>query len=201
MNITIDRKTGVLLAIIVLLGAAVISMAISRDHNGMKSGHMGGHSSSQANGNLTGADVMFLQMMIPHHQQAVDISELALSKSKDRELTELAKAIANGQRAEIVKMKAWLKDAGASEDMGHSMHDMGGMLSDEELTALTSATGTKFDLLWLQGMTAHHDGALHMTQMIEDAQNPEIKAFGEAIVIEQSAQIEQMKAMLNRLGG
>lgn len=201
MKITIDRKTGVLLAIIVLLGATVISMSISREDKGMNAGHMGGHSSSQASGDLTGADVMFLQMMIPHHQQAVDISELALTRTEDRELISLAKAIANGQRAEIVQMKAWLAAAGAGEDMGHAMHDMGGMLSEADLVALTKARGNSFDVLWLKGMTGHHDGALHMVQMIEDADNAEIKAFGEAIVIEQSAQIEQMKVMLARLGG
>jgi uncharacterized protein (DUF305 family) len=199
VKITIDRKTGALLAIIVLLGATAISMSISRNDNGMNSGHMGGHSASQSDGNLTGADLMFLQMMIPHHQQAVDISELALARTEDPELTALAKAIANGQRAEIVQMKSWLKDAGASEDMGHAMHEMGGMLSDEDLAGLTNARGKSFDILWLQGMTAHHDGALHMVQMIEDADNPEIKTFGKAIVIEQSAQIEQMKTMLERL--
>jgi uncharacterized protein (DUF305 family) len=82
---------------------------------------------------------MFLQMMIPHHQQAVDISEL------------------------------------------------------------TSAMGKEFDLLWLAGMTNHHEGAIHMTTMIEDANKQEVKNFGEAIVATQSAQIEQMSEMVKRL--
>jgi len=85
--------------------------------------------------------------------------------------------------------------------MEHSMgHDMGGMLSDSDLAALKSATGKNFDVLWLKGMTGHHDGALHMTMMIEDATNPEIKSFGQAIVSSQSAQITQMAAMLKRMG-
>ena len=96
-------------------------------------------------------------------------------------------------------MKAWLTDAGASEDMGHAMHDMGGMLNDDELAALSAATGKEFDILWLKGMTEHHDGAIHMTQMIEDARNAEIKAFGTKVIKDQSKQIDQMKKMLARI--
>ncbi len=202
MQINIDRKTGVLLAIIVLLSAAVLSLSINRDENHSmngSSGHMGHGSSGSKNSQYTGADVMFLQMMIPHHQQAIDISNLAMKSSQDSELLALAKIIARDQAAEIQQMKAWLKDAGASEDMGHSMDGMGGMLSPDELSALSAATGKAFDILWLKGMTDHHDGAIHMTQMIEDARNPEIKAFGEKVIADQSAQIEQMKEMLERI--
>jgi uncharacterized protein (DUF305 family) len=200
MQITIDKKTGVLLAIIALLGATVISFAVNRDDTDMDSHGMGGHMNhNSTSANYTGADIMFLQMMIPHHQQAIDISNLAMKTSKDPELLALAKKIATDQAAEIVQMKAWLKDAGAGVDMGHSMEGMGGMLNDAELSALNAETGTKFDLLWLKGMTGHHDGAIHMTTMIRDADNPEIKAFGEKVIADQSAQIEQMKAMIKRL--
>ena len=202
MQINIDRKTGVLLGVIVLLSAAVLSLAINRDNNNPmnnSSGHMGHGSSNSTNSNYTGADIMFLQMMIPHHQQAIDISNLAMKSSQDAELLALAKIIARDQAAEIKQMKAWLKDAGASEDMGHSMDGMGGMLSADELSALQAASGKEFDILWLTGMTDHHDGAIHMTQMIEDARNSEIKAFGEKVIADQSAQIKQMKAMLERI--
>ena len=202
MQINIDRKTGVLLGVIVLLAAAVVSLSINRsDNNDMSSGsgHMGHGSSSSSNSNYTGADIMFLQMMIPHHQQAIDISNLAMKASQDAELIELAKIIARDQAAEIKQMKAWLTDAGASEDMGHSMDGMGGMLNDDELAALSAATGKEFDVLWLKGMTEHHDGAIHMTQMIEDAQNADIKAFGTKVIKDQSEQIDQMKKMLARL--
>jgi uncharacterized protein (DUF305 family) len=155
------------------------------------------HNSSSSK--YTGADIMFLQMMIPHHQQAIDISNLAMKTSKDSELLALAKTIAADQAAEIAQMKAWLKDAGADLDMGHSMDGMGGMLNDAELSALNAETGTKFDILWLKGMTGHHDGAIHMTTMIRDASNADIKAFGEKVIKDQSAQIEQMKVMLQRL--
>lgn len=202
MQINIDRKTGVLLGVIVLLAAAVVSLSINRsDTNdmGSSSGHMGHGSSSSSNANYTGADIMFLQMMIPHHQQAIDISNLAMKASQDAELIALAKIIARDQAAEIKQMKAWLTDAGASEDMGHSMDGMGGMLNDDDLAALSAATGKEFDVLWLKGMTGHHDGAIHMTQMIEDAQNADIKVFGTKVIKDQSEQIDQMKKMLARL--
>ena len=204
MQINIDRKTGVLLGVIVLLAAAVVSLSINRsDNNDMSSGsgHMGHGSSNSKNANYTGADIMFLQMMIPHHQQAIEMSDLALTKSSDSELLALAKDIRDGQGAEIVKMKAWLDKAGADLDPGHSMgHDMGGMLSDSELAALEAATGKNFDLLWLKAMTGHHDGAIDMAAMIEDAENAEIKSFGQAIVSAQSAQNKQMAAMIKRMG-
>ena len=159
-----------------------------------------GHS-SMASGDLSSDDIMFLQMMIPHHQQAIDISDLALTKSSDSELLALAKDIRDGQGAEIVKMKAWLAGANAGMDPGHSMgHDMGGMLSDSELAALEAATGKSFDLLWLKAMTGHHDGAIDMAAMIEDAENAEIKSFGQAIITTQSAQNKQMAAMIKRMG-
>ena len=200
MQITIDKKTGVLLAIIALLGATVISFAVNRDGDHMDKNGMGGHMGhNSTSANYTGADIMFLQMMIPHHQQAVDISNLAMKTSKDSELLALAKKIATDQAAEIIQMKAWIKDAGAGTDMGHSMEGMGGMLNDAELSALSAETGTKFDILWLKGVTGHHDGAIHMTTMIRDASNPDIKAFGEKVIADQTAQIEQMKAMIARL--
>jgi uncharacterized protein (DUF305 family) len=169
-----------------------------------KDGSMGmdheGHS-SEASGDLSGDDVMFLQMMIPHHQQAIDMSDLALTKSTDSELLTLAKDIRDEQAAEIVKMKAWLDAAGADLEMDHSAsHSMSGMLSDSELAALEKATGKSFDVLWLKGMTGHHVGAIDMATMIEDADNDEIKSFGQAIVTSQSAQNKQMAAMIKRMG-
>jgi uncharacterized protein (DUF305 family) len=201
MQINIGRRSAVILGAFILVAAGVISLSInksdSQDMNAM-SGHSG-HMSTSTNSNYTGADIMFLQMMIPHHQQAIDISNLAMKVSKDSELLALAQKIAADQAAEITQMKAWLKDAGASEDPGHAMDGMGGMLTDADLAKLKAATGKDFDILWLTGMTGHHDGAVHMTMMIEDANNADIKAFGEKVVADQSAQIEQMKKMLTRI--
>jgi len=183
------------------LAALIMVMALagcSKDDS--KAMDHDGHS-SMASGDLSSDDIMFLQMMIPHHQQAIDMSDLALTRSSDSELLALAKDIRDEQGAEIVKMKAWLAGANAGMDPGHSMGDsMGGMLSGSELAALEAATGKSFDLLWLKGMTGHHDGAIDMAAMIEDAENAEIKSFGQAIVTSQSAQNKQMAAMIKRMG-
>ena len=193
-NSAFKRVIAGLVALILVMALAGCSKdgSMGMDHEGH---------SSMASGDLSSDDIMFLQMMIPHHQQAIDISDLALTKSSDSELLALAKDIRDGQGAEIVKMKAWLDGANAGMDPGHSMgHDMGGMLGDSELAALKAATGKSFDLLWLKGMTGHHDGAIDMAAMIEDADNDEIKSFGQAIVTSQSAQNKQMAAMIKRMG-
>lgn len=204
MNINIDKKTGSLLAIIVVLIAVIFGVAIHKNSDdefmGMDGNHSMGMNHLSSNQSFTGADVMFLQMMIPHHQQAVDISNIALKTSQDTELLDLARTIIKAQTSEIAQMKAWLKEAGATTEVGHSMSGMGGMLDDADLSALSAATGKEFDILWLKGMIGHHDGAIHMTTMIKDASNPDIKTFGENVVKDQSAQIKQMESMLKRIG-
>jgi len=202
MQITIDKKSGIFLIIIVALLAVIMGIGMSRnaDHGASGMHKMMDSHEKEASLKLSGADIMFLQMMIPHHQQAVDISDLALTKSKDPELLALAADIRDGQSSEIIQMKLWLSQANADIDMGHSMGDsMGGMLTEAELSKLKAATGKSFDLLWLKGMTNHHDGALHMTTMIKDASNVDIKLFGKNVVTAQTAQIKQMELMITRL--
>ena len=203
MQINIDKKTGILLSII---GALLISIVLvtsggmrDSDSDNDEMGMMGGHGHN-SNSQMVGSDAMFLQMMIPHHEQAVVMSDLALSISKDAEVLKLAKQIKDAQAPEIIKMQGWLSDAGLSEDPGHSMGDgMGGMLSDSELSALKVSTGKAFDKLFLAGMIAHHEGAIHMVMMIENSPNSEIKNLGQAIIKSQSAEIDLMKELLNKI--
>ena len=202
-QINIDKKTGIFSVIILALVVTIAAMAFGSDrHDELPGMHRDGmHQDDESSSStLNGADVMFLQMLIPHHQQAIDISELAIATSKDAELVALATVIRDGQAGEIVQMENWLAQAGAGTDMGHMGHDMGGMLTDAELSALKASQGSAFDRLWLEGMTNHHEGAIHMTTMISDAQNPAIKQFGQKIIEVQSAQNAQMKTMLSRLG-
>jgi uncharacterized protein (DUF305 family) len=164
------------------------------DQMGMMNGH--GHNS---NSKVAGSDAMFLQMMIPHHQQAVVMSDLALSTSKNAEVLKLAKQIRDAQAPEIIKMQGWLSDAGLSKDPGHSMGDgMGGMLSDSEISTLKASTGKAFDKLFLAGMIAHHEGAIHMVMMIENSLNSDVNKLGQDIVKSQTAELELMKELLKR---
>jgi uncharacterized protein (DUF305 family) len=200
VQINIDKKTGILLSIIAALLISVVLIASGgmrdSDSDNDDMGMMGGHGHS-SNSQMVGSDAMFLQMMIPHHEQAVVMSDLALSTSKDAEVLKLAKQIKDAQAPEIIKMQGWLADAGLTEDPGHSMGDgMGGMLSDSDLSALKGSTGKAFDKLFLAGMIAHHEGAINMVMMIENSSNSDISNLGQEIVKSQSAEVELMKKIL-----
>ena len=144
---------------------------------------------------FSGYDIMFAQMMIPHHQQAVDMGTLAETRASNPAVKALAAQIKAEQAPEIAQMKTWLTNAGKSMDMGHEM-TMDGMLSDADFTALEKSTGTEFDKLYLEGMIGHHEGAIKMAQMVVDSTNSEAKALGDAVVRSQTKQIEYMKSLL-----
>jgi len=202
MQINIDKKTGILLTIIgVLIGALFLIGAkeiFDREGN-HRTNKMGGMHHSSSGGDITGSDAMFLQMMIPHHEQAIVMSDLALKISKTPQILDLAKQIKAAQNPEIMQMKNWLADSGFSEDPGHSMDGMGGMLSGEDLEILAKSSGKTFEKLFLSGMIEHHQGAIQMVNMISNSANSEIKKFGESIVKTQSAEIEMMNELLKKL--
>lgn len=159
--------------------------------------HMNGSGSTDGNESsaFSSMDIMFAQMMIPHHQQAVDMSTLVLETSTNEDMRALAQQIKDAQSPEIEQMQRWLTDAGAGVDMGHDM-GMDGMLTDAEMAELAAATGIERDRLFLEGMIAHHEGALQMTHMIEDSANDEAAALADAIITGQTAEIAVMKEML-----
>lgn len=186
--------TAVALAATVTLAGCTINMPGSNTNsNGMMDGGMMGNNNSSSG--FSGSDIMFAQMMIPHHQQAVDMSALAETHTTNPEILALAKQIKEAQAPEIKQMTSWIESSGAGMDMGHDM-GMGGMLSDEQMTALENATGAAFDKLYLEGMIGHHEGALQMAKMIADSNNAEAKTLAANIVSSQSAEIEKMKQML-----
>jgi uncharacterized protein (DUF305 family) len=159
-------------------------------------GMMGGSDSTE----FSQVDLMFARMMIPHHQQAIDMSDLALEKSTDPDVRALAEQIRAAQAPEIEQMQGWLDESGLRMPPGDAMGmgmGMGGMLSDAEMAELENATGTAFDRLYLEGMITHHEGAIQMTQMILGSRNPEVRALGEAIVESQTAEIELMEQLLD----
>ena len=152
---------------------------------------------------FSSADRMFADMMIPHHEQAVEMSELALTNSSNPEIIALAEKIKSAQAPEIDQMQSW-QDSNSSEDqMGHgsesedhSGHGVMGMLSDEDFAALQNAREAEFDRLYLKGMIEHHEGAIDMAEMVVDSANDEAAALGKAIIESQTAEIEEMKTLL-----
>lgn len=169
------------------------------------------------------ADVMFAHHMIPHHQQAVEMSDVLLAKQGiDPRVTELATQIKGAQAPEIAQMQGWLKQWGnppmpsmsqmpqqGHGDMGHGnmgQGDMGdmpamqGMVSETDMTALRNAQGAEAAKLYLTHMIAHHEGAITMAQdEIKDGQYPAAVEMARTIVKTQQAEIDTMRQILGSL--
>ncbi len=152
------------------------------------------------------ADIMFAQMMLPHHRQAVEMSNMLLQKDGiDPAATDLATRISAAQGPEIDQLGAWLGAWGEPEEPGHDMGSMGdrgsmeGMMSDEDMAALGTAEGVEAEIMFLESMTAHHRGAVQMAQQeIQDGMFPDAIAMAETIVKTQQAEIEEMTALLEQ---
>lgn len=158
-------------------------------HNSFASNH------AKSLSTLQSMDIMFAQMMIPHHQQALEISGYALKNTTHPEIRNLAREIISAQKGEISQMKYWLKVKKASMGMGHEMH-MDGVLSDKEVNALKNLKGKEFNSLFLKSMIKHHEGALQMVSMISDSKNVEARALARDIVFAQKFEIARMKKIL-----
>jgi uncharacterized protein (DUF305 family) len=157
------------------------------------------------------ADIDFMQGMIMHHTQAVEMTELLKTRTKDPEVMELGKKIDVSQSDEMRWMKQWLSDRGfpisadpmAGMDMkgkDMSMPTMPGMLTAAQMDALRKASGPEFDHLFLTGMIQHHSGAL---QMVKDlfanpgaGQDPQLFDFASDVDNTQQAEIDIMRHML-----
>ncbi len=150
------------------------------------------------------ADVTFVTGMIPHHEQAVEMSELVPQRSTDTAVIKLASDISAAQGPEILTMKALLVQWNSGSDTGHEGHEGGmdgmemqGMVDDPTMARLTSLKGADFDKLWLQSMIGHHEGAIAMANTeIADGANTDAKTLAKQIVTAQQAEIGQMKQML-----
>ncbi len=156
---------------------------------------VGCSSNSDKSSEFSSQDIMFAEMMIPHHEQAIVMSDLALSISKNPEILKLAQEIKDAQNPEIELMSSW-DGVNASTHMGHTMM---GMLNDEEIDELKAARGVTFDRLFLEGMIKHHEGAIDMAGMIDDSSNNEVAELGKNIITTQRAEIALMKQLLETI--
>jgi uncharacterized protein (DUF305 family) len=152
---------------------------------------------------LNDADVEFAQGMIAHHEQAIEMAEIALdpNRTAGAEVSDLATRIQAAQEPEIDQMTAWLTAAGESITMdvsdGHDMSSMEGMMSVEQMDALAVATGAEFDRMWLEMMIEHHEGAISQSETVQaDGSNPDVLALAAAIISAQKAEIAEMQALL-----
>ncbi len=152
------------------------------------------------------ADVMFAQMMIPHHEQAVQMSEILLGKdSVPGEVRDLAERVVDTQGPEMEQMRAMLTaweapatpEAAAAEHGGHGS----GMVDEQGMNWLREAEeGPEAAELYLEQMTAHHDGAIEMARnQVEDGSNPQALELAREIVEAQEAEIAEMDTMRQEL--
>jgi uncharacterized protein (DUF305 family) len=156
----------------------------------------------------TDADIKFMQGMIHHHAQALDMTELLATRTEREDMKLLAKRIDVSQTDEIKMMQRWLGDRGAEVPDEHAHHMPGaplmpGMLTADEMAQLAAAKGTEFDRLFLQGMIKHHQGAITMVKELFESpgagQASDIFAFASDVEADQSMEIDRMGAMLAAL--
>lgn len=148
------------------------------------------------------ADIAFMQDMIVHHSQAVEMVGLIETRSTSPDIARLGKRIAKTQTLEIGFMKSWLQAHGFPLENEHAHHHMtmNGMLTDAQMSALRASKGKAFDRLFLVGMIQHHGGAIDMVRKLvanEGAdEESELNYFVNGITPDQSAQIARMQNML-----
>jgi uncharacterized protein (DUF305 family) len=152
------------------------------------------------------ADVTFAQGMIPHHQQAIEMAQMAADRAESAEVLDLAERIEAAQAPEIEELTAWLESWDEEVPAGgdHSGMDMdsgGGMMSTEDMDALEAASGAEFDQMFLEMMIEHHQGAIAMAEEeIAAGEYPDAIAMAEEIASSQQAEIDEMTALLAPAG-
>ena len=156
------------------------------------------------------ADVEFAQMMIPHHQQAIAMAEIAVARAQRAEVTSLAEQIRTAQGPEITQLTGFLTAWGASvptTGVSAGMNDSGmtgmngptmpGMMTDAQMNELRNASGAAFDTMFLQMMIEHHRGAVTDAQReVDNGSNPEATQLATKIVADQTAEIGRMQQLL-----
>ncbi len=162
---------------------------------------------------LSQADVEFMQGMIMHHAQAVEMTALIPSHTENKDVRSLGARISSSQSDEIKFMRRWLASRGEATSMampgmsdmnksGEPMALMPGMLTPEQMEALRNAKGPEFDKLFLRGMIQHHNGALIMVKDLFDTagagQDAELFNFATDVDSGQRAEIRIMQSMLEK---
>jgi uncharacterized protein (DUF305 family) len=152
----------------------------------------------------TDADIKFMQGMIGHHAQAIEMTALIPERTAREDMKLLGQRIAVSQADEMEMMKDWLRKRGQDIPAEHAHHMPGGMmpgmLTPEQMAELAAAKGEAFDQLFLKGMIQHHQGALDMVDALFKTpgagQEGDINAFAADVDADQRMEINRMRAML-----
>lgn len=197
LTTTLTTASGLLAATLVLAGCTQPSGPTGTSPSPAASATQPGAAEVNA------ADEMFVTMMIPHHEQAVEMSDVLLAKpDADPDVRDLAQRIKDAQGPEIELMEGWLDAWGVDDDgsMPVSEHDMGhddGMMSADDLTALEAADGPEASRLFLEQMIVHHQGAIDMAETaVASGRNPDVVALAQRVIVDQTAEIATMRGLL-----
>jgi len=198
-----------------LLASALVLTACGSDAGDTVSSTSSGGSSGGSNGGSTAAetatgndaDIAFLVGMKPHHEQAVEMSEMVLAANPPAEVAAIARRVQAAQDPEIEQMEKMLADlgeetGGTPHSGGHSagMAGHGGMMSDADMAALMDASGSDAARLYLEGMILHHQGAIDASDaQIADGQYAPAVDLAKTIKTAQAAEITEMQALLQSL--
>lgn len=165
----------------------------------------GSSTTAPAGATFNNADVQFSQMMIVHHQQAVEMADLATTRAADPEVKQLATAIKAAQQPEIDTMTGWLTawKQPTAQAGGHNMPGMGtmpGLMSEQDMAALKAASGVDFDRQFARMMIVHHNGAIQMAREVgKNGSNPDVKRLAVMIEQAQTTEVAQLQKILDRL--
>jgi uncharacterized protein (DUF305 family) len=182
--------------------AAVVLTAACGTDNGNDDGTGTTPPAAGAPGEFNEADVEFAQNMIVHHEQAIEMAELAATQASDPELAELAGQISDAQEPEVTTMTGWLTAWGEPVDMpgGHEGMAMPGMASQDEMADLHGATGVEFDRMFTRLMIVHHNGAIQMASQVQTGGvNQDVQAMAAVIEQDQQAEVDRLEGILDRL--
>ena len=141
-------------------------------------------------------DVTFTQMMIVHHQQALEMARLAPDRAGDRTLRALAGRIDAAQAPEIAWLRGWLRDRGLAESAGHDHAGMAGMQTGADLAALAAAHGADFDRRFTAMMIAHHRGAIRMAgDLLGGGTDQVLRETADEMAVEQGSEIRRLEQL------
>jgi len=147
------------------------------------------------------ADIMFVTMMIPHHEQAVEMADVVLAKGDvDPRVVAIAERIQAAQGPEVERMQGWLEDWDVESGAADSMDHGDGMMSESDLAALEAADGAAAGRLFLEHMIVHHEGAVEMAQTaLDGATDADVRSLAQKVIDDQTAEIAEMQQVADTL--
>jgi uncharacterized protein (DUF305 family) len=196
MTSTATRVAATLAAL-----AAVLASCGGSSSSHQHADHTAAGKTQDAPAHHNAADVAFAQNMIPHHQQAVDMSAMVPTRTVSQDMLVIAKDISNDQQAEIRGLQGLLSEWGepaGSDHMGHSGMSMQGMVDPATMDRLKSLKGADFDTVWMRSMIYHHQGAITMAQdEIANGESHDAVEMAKRIVTAQQREIAYMTHLLS----